>query len=544
MRALDIVALSIIPLSCHGECASGFTGADCSLRECPTGAAFFDMAEIDDTAHLQTTCSGRGHCDHTTGECSCATGYVGIACERTKCKHDCSRRGKCISMRHLADSTRNHESLQYSYQLWDADKLYGCECDLGYAGYDCSLRVCPFGDDPLTQSETDDEIQLLRCTANASSNGHMVLYFDGKASSAIPVSSSVMTLKHALKTIPLIVDVEVHYTTGTTLCRDDGMDNIVYITFTHNPGPLPPLVAETFDMDPTSVVEIAASTSLGMLTDHNGVNHFNVKGNKENEECSNRGICDQETGSCNCFDTNGDQYAGNDCSEVVTSPVTNCPGDPICSDRGVCDATTKRCICEDGYTGGDCSQRSCPHGLTWFGYPSSNNVAHDMMVECSNMGTCLRARGECICNDGFFGNACEYMGCSGDEASQTSCHGNGKCLSLRELALNHKNGDGTLLPIHYGSDANEPSTWDADRIFGCECDDGYGGFDCTLMTCPNGVDPLATVSTDFHSCSNKGLCDHSTGLCKCFAGWGSSDGSGSYGPKNDCGRRQSLRGYP
>ena len=156
MRALDIVALSIIPLSCHGECASGFTGADCSLRECPTGSAFFDMAEIDDTAHLQTTCSGRGHCDHTTGECSCATGYVGIACERTKCKHDCSRRGKCISMKHLADSTRNHESLQYSYQLWDADKLYGCECDLGYAGYDCSLRVCPFGDDPLTQSETDD----------------------------------------------------------------------------------------------------------------------------------------------------------------------------------------------------------------------------------------------------------------------------------------------------------------------------------------------------------------------------------------------------
>eukprot|EP00985_Skeletonema_marinoi_P026896 scaffold21272_cov73-Skeletonema_marinoi.AAC.1 len=62
------------------------------------------------------------------------------------------------------------------------------------------------------------------------------------------------------------------------------------------------------------------------------------------------------------------------------------------------------------------------------------------------------------------------------------------------------------------------------------------------MTCPNGVSPA--VSTDLYSCSNKGLCDHSTGLCKCFAGWGSSDGSGSYGPKNDCGRRQSLRGYP
>jgi len=535
------VTLAIIP-SCRGECAHGFTGADCTLRSCPTGVAFFDMAEIDDTAHLQTTCSGRGQCDYKTGECVCATGYVGIACERTKCKNDCSRRGTCVSMRHLADSTRNHESLQYSYQLWDADKLYGCDCDLGYAGYDCSLRVCPFGDDPLTLSENDDEIQLLRCTASAS-NGHFVLYFDGKASSAISASASAMTLKHALQTIPLIVDIQVSYTTGSTLCRDDGMDNIVYITFTHNPGPLPPLVAETFGMDPESVVEIAASTSFGMLTDHNGENHFSVKGNKENEECSNRGICDQTTGSCDCFNTNGDQYAGNDCSEVVTSPITTCPGDPICSDRGVCDASTKRCICEDGHTGGDCSQRSCPQGLTWFGYPSSNNAAHDVMADCSNMGTCQRTTGECQCNDGFFGSACEYMGCSGDDSSQTSCNGHGRCLSLRELALNHKNSDGTSLPIQYGSDANEPSTWDADRIFGCDCDEGYGGFACTLMTCPTGVDPLSN-STVLYDCSNKGLCDHATGICRCLAGWGSSNGSGSYGSKNDCGRRKSLRGFP
>ena len=115
-----VITLAIIP-SCYGECAQGFTGADCSLRTCPTGAAFFDTAEIDDTAHLQTTCSGRGQCDYKTGECKCASGYVGIACERTKCKNDCSRRGTCSSLRHLADSTRNHESVHYSYQLWDAD---------------------------------------------------------------------------------------------------------------------------------------------------------------------------------------------------------------------------------------------------------------------------------------------------------------------------------------------------------------------------------------------------------------------------------------
>jgi hypothetical protein len=36
------------------------------------------------------------------------------------------------------------------YQLWDAGKIQGCKCDLGYDGPDCSHRVSPHGDDPLT----------------------------------------------------------------------------------------------------------------------------------------------------------------------------------------------------------------------------------------------------------------------------------------------------------------------------------------------------------------------------------------------------------
>jgi hypothetical protein len=36
------------------------------------------------------------------------------------------------------------------YQLWDAGKIQGCKCDLGYDGPDCSHRISPHGDDPLT----------------------------------------------------------------------------------------------------------------------------------------------------------------------------------------------------------------------------------------------------------------------------------------------------------------------------------------------------------------------------------------------------------
>lgn len=223
----------------------------------------------------------------------------------------------------------------------------------------------------------------------------------------------------------------------------------------------------------------------------------------------------------------------------MTFPISNCPGIPPCSNHGVCDPITHRCTCEESFTGGDCSLRTCKKGLAWFGYPSANNVAHDIEVECSNMGVCHRIVGECACNYGFYGAACEYMGCGG----ATSCSGHGTCLSMRELGLRHEDVNGSLSPVTYGSMANGAATWDADRIFGCSCDDNFEGFDCSRRTCPVGIDP-DSGDADLYTCSNHGLCDHNEGRCKCFAGWSSSDGGRNFGPNNDCGARSKLRGFP
>ena len=39
----------------------------------------------------------------------------------------------------------------YTYtNIWDATKIFGCQCDEHYTGSDCSLQNCPVGDDPLT----------------------------------------------------------------------------------------------------------------------------------------------------------------------------------------------------------------------------------------------------------------------------------------------------------------------------------------------------------------------------------------------------------
>ncbi len=158
------------------------------------------------------------------------------------------------------------------------------------------------------------------------------------------------------------------------------------------------------------------------------------------------------------------------------------------------------------------------------------------------MGVCHRIVGECACNNGFFGAACEYLGCGHKDSEASSCSGHGTCLSMRERGLLHKDANDSLLSATYGSVANGAATWDADRIFGCSCDENFEGFDCSRRTCPMGVDHDSGESM-LHTCSNHGLCDHTEGKCRCFTGWGSSsNGGGHLDP--DCGARSKLRGFP
>lgn len=68
------------------------------------------------------------------------------------------------------------------------------------------------------------------------------------------------------------------------------------------------------------------------------------------------------------------------------------------------------------------------------------------------------------------------------------CSGHGRCLTISELAK-HAKQNGVLTPKSYGADPNNPYTWDAHRMMGCLCDEGYDGFDCSLRSCPAGNDP-------------------------------------------------------
>lgn len=169
-------------------CYDGWTGSDCNRRLCPTGNAWVGDSDASGNSHFaNTVCSNKGICNNATGTCDCFPGYTGVACQRWICPSDdsgtiCSGHGRCISMRDAAlrrNETRGatHETA-YSYGAWDADMIFGCECDEGFMGYRCEERKCPTGDDPLstgtyevqsiqTTAEHQDEVQTFTTSLSA-----------------------------------------------------------------------------------------------------------------------------------------------------------------------------------------------------------------------------------------------------------------------------------------------------------------------------------------------------------------------------------------
>jgi hypothetical protein len=93
----------------------------------------------------------------------------------------------------------------------------------------------------------------------------------------------------------------------------------------------------------------------------------------EYRECSNKGICDRETGTCACFEG----YDGSACQRA-SCPITD---GQMCAGHGTChtieelsrmdfnniyelwdSSSTMGCKCDAGYSGADCSERVCKWG--------------------------------------------------------------------------------------------------------------------------------------------------------------------------------------
>jgi hypothetical protein len=259
--------------------------------------------------------------------------------------------------------------------------------------------------------------------------------------------------------------------------------------------------------------------------------------------CNNHGKCDYCTSRCICDDGYGsplDLYYANDTN---TFPA-------------------------------DCSGRICPRGIATFAsfaytnrtdFPSVRNSSFyhgnleggnpHRLIECANNGICNRQTGQCQCFRGFTGAACERRICV------DNCNHRGVCLSMQRLALHPE-----ALPlstarnkyaVYNASGALKTfRTWDAEVNHACVCDSSWSvglgrgqvqqaeffGPACEFRHCPSGDDPSTPYIDETNctfkitsingrekgehgnlchvDCSNRGICDYTTGICTCFLGYG------------------------
>jgi hypothetical protein len=220
-------------------------------------------------------------------------------------------------------------------------------------------------------------------------------------------------------------------------------------------------------------------------------------------------------------------------SALIKDASSECPrgvNDEICSGRGMCDIHS-RCHCNAGvdrahFEGPACEFRTCPSGDAWtspaagVAAPLSSSAAttgirnaaanappplfdgdvHGTKAVCSERGLCDPQTGRCECQFGFEGAACERMSCPegtplvahssassstrGRRARRTVCSGHGTCTNMERLAKEFNFWD---FPRPSYS-----APWDKDKVYGCLCDEGYNGYDCSLLECAVGDDPLAS----------------------------------------------------
>jgi len=180
-----------------------------------------------------------------------------------------------------------------------------------------------------------------------------------------------------------------------------------------------------------------------------------------------------------------------------------CPNE--CSRHGTC-RLYGRCWCytradspDVAWTEHDCSQRTCPKSVAFVDVATGDSGAHQR-TECSSRGACDRQSGKCKCYPGYSGRACQRQECP------NNCNGFGRCVT-QEIAA-------------YEASKTYSSPWDAQKSQGCACDLGYRGPDCSLTECPTGPDVLRGGGNHYgRDCSGRGLCDYSSGLCRCFLGY-------------------------
>mmetsp|Transcript_37114 Transcript_37114/g.100166 ORF Transcript_37114/g.100166 Transcript_37114/m.100166 type:complete len:409 (-) Transcript_37114:25-1251(-) len=284
---------------------------DCSTKKCAKSESWSSRATGYNVGHSLAECGNRGTCDRDAGTCVCDAGFTGQACERLACPNDCSGKGECLTMyragRDLGPDTPagfkpGGDGIGPIYKGWDDFSLMGCACDWGYTGSDCSLRMCPKGDDPLTENQY---YRMINVTTNATAvsanlNGTFEVTFDGH-SFEFPANASKWTARWTVEFV--------------SWPSNPAQNNY----FNHQGNP--PL--SSFTCDTTSARAMKFGKIVGNASCYFGdVQNSNIR---EYKDCSGRGICSTASGSCSCYSG----FTGSNCETAATPLSTQTNADVL-----------------------------------------------------------------------------------------------------------------------------------------------------------------------------------------------------------------------
>jgi len=217
----------------------------------------------------------------------------------------------------------------FATQVWDGEKTMRCSCDRGYEGADCSLRICPHGDDVLTTCSADSnhDVQVITFTEDtdaletAFAADATPLYYtlsfedhfggwyktrpialnDVENQNALDAQAALEALPNSAipsvqvsSTVDLtdndVITLSVSFTDAATTGQQNTLTaNIVLSTETCSVGGQAPYTQNPIGYDDTTV-----AVSHQSLTDGSSY--------EENVPCGNRGICDSSVGKCECFE--------------------------------------------------------------------------------------------------------------------------------------------------------------------------------------------------------------------------------------------------
>merc|ERR1712196_587816 len=263
---------------------------------------------------------------------------------------------------------------KYQYNAWDAHRSRSCVCDPGWEGFDCNSRMCPRGNDPLTTEDKSGltEVYDVQTVVVGRTNtkdagdtsGFFTLTFTDSygmewETRPIPASDHDDALPATLKsfTVGASTEYREHVTSGARTTQHYIRDALKA---------LPNHAIDDVEVSwagASNVNEYRVTFTSAANAGRRNLLKCNYVGCDE-DGCQPRYMGIQSAGTARCsvrgqtfYNIDGFEDAGasNGMATSASDGRFGTGEDAECSNRGLCDGETGLCACFPGYTGEACS---------------------------------------------------------------------------------------------------------------------------------------------------------------------------------------------